>query len=653
MTEFGYTSPYPLGAYLEKGKLRFSFVSKKSDCGVILYDKETGRQVRRIPFTASERTGNVYCKCVDEMDESEISRISYQFYEEGRLVPDEYARAFAGKRKYGRQPDPGNWRAVIPTKVYDWGEDKRPRIHGSDCICYCMHVRGFTAHASSAVAHRGTFRGIIEKLPYLQETGITTLELQPAYEFEEFTSGKMQDGEMEYSYGTEGIWKETETSRLNYWGYKRGYYYTPKSAYACSEDAMEEFKDLVKALHGRRMELVMQFYFPREVPAMEIPELLRYWVLEYHVDGFHLMGEQLPVEMIARDALLADTKLWYYRFDTEAVYGRDENLSYRNLSFYQDDYCMTMRRYLKGDENMLPGVLHQMRYLPPDAGRIHYFTNYYGFTLMDLVSYDRKHNEANGEDNRDGNDYNCSWNCGEEGKSRRAKVRSLRLRLIKNAICMLMFTPSTPLIFMGDEFGNSQKGNNNPYCQDNLCTWLDWRDLERNREIYDFWRQMVELRRNHPVLRPSGGYRLMDYAACGYPDLSYHGQNAWRPDTEYYSRQIGIMLCGKYARVDRQTEDTFFYLAMNMHWEEHELALPRLPKGMRWKLAADTAGEGGSPDSAARMAEGWETEPQAEDIKVAASGSVRKTGRGADSAGICHIMPRSVSVYIGVREDRE
>jgi glycogen operon protein len=209
--------------------------------------------------------------------------------------------------------------------------------------------------------------------------------------------------------------------------------------------------------------------------------------------------------------------------------------------------------------------------------------------MMDMVSYDRKHNEANGEDNRDGNDLNCSWNCGEEGKSRRKKVRKLRIRQIKNAMCMLLLGQGTPLIFMGDEFGNTQNGNNNPYCQDNAVTWLDWRKLESEKELYDFWRSMIEIRKKHPILHMNREMRMIDYISCGYPDLSYHGQNAWRAQLESYNRHVGIMYCGKYTRLKSGEEDAFCYLAMNMYWEPRTLGLPKLPSGMKWERLVCTA----------------------------------------------------------------
>lgn len=564
-------NPYPLGAHVEAGGIRFAHATKAASCGIILYSRKTGRQLRKVAFSAEEKIGNVYCKYIEDL---RADQISYQFYEEERKLPDPFGRSFESGRGYGKLRNVYDLKSLIPTEEFDWEGDRHPRLGYSESVGYCLHVRGFTAHSSSKVTHRGTYRGIIEKIPYLKETGITTIELQPSYEFLELEPET--DPVVNY-----GLRPREREPKLNYWGYKEGYYYAPKSGYAAGEDAVTEFKEMVKALHRNGMELVMQFYFPKGTKAVSIPEILRFWVLEYHVDGFHLMGTDLQVEVVASDPLLADTKLWYYHFNTDVVYGRDEACDRPNLACYQDDYLYTVRRYLKGDENMLENLLYQMRRIPPRMGRVHYFSNYCGFTLMDTVSYDYKHNEANGEENRDGNSYNCSWNCGEEGNSRKLRIRQLRYRQIKNAYMILLCTQSMPLIFMGDEFGNSQRGNNNPYCQDNATAWLDWRDLQKHQELYDFWKELVRFRQRHPILRREQEAKLMDYIPCGYPDLSYHGKNAWRAQTESYNRHIGILYCGKYALKPDGTEDDFLYLALNMHWESHELALPKLPKGLR------------------------------------------------------------------------
>lgn len=609
--------PYPMKNHAEGDGVCFSFVSRSASCGIMLYDRDTGRLLKKISFTEMDRTGYVYCRTVENIDRKTIT---YLFYEEDRLVPDERAKVFPQKAVYGRERSILDLKAGFDTVEFDWGEDCFPRIPYSQMIAYCLHVRGFTRHTSSGVRDRGTFSGIREKIPYLKEIGVTTLELQPAYEFME---AALKEEEQKLPLMTPfGIVEKSSAGRLNYWGYKRGYYYAPKAAYAAAKDAPGEFRELVRALHEERMELVMQFYFPNEVNRNEIAPILHYWVKAYHVDGFHLMGENLPVDLLASDDLLADTKLWYYHFDTEQIYGKSEQPLFPHLGEYNDTWYYEMRRFLKGDGNMLGSVLYHMRHIPGKSGYIHYLTNYSGFTLADMVSYDYKHNENNGEDNRDGNDYNASWNCGEEGTSRRQSVKKLRIKQMKNAMCLLLLSQSTPLIFMGDEFANSQKGNNNPYCQDNAVTWLNWKDAAKNVEILEYWKMLAAFRRKNPILHPDRELRLMDYLACGYPDLSYHGKYAWQPQMERDNRYAGIMLCGKYAKSDRGSADTFLYIAMNMHWENHKLALPRLPKGMKWEAAFST--ENGM---------GTKTESQEEE-----NAEWQRT-----------VPPRSIQVYVSVR----
>lgn len=602
----GRINPYPLGARREAGGIVFSFASAVADCGIVLYDAVTGEECRRIPFAEQERNGNIYTKRIEGV---EPEKITYLFYQGEKLVPDGHGRIFPSRQPFGRQREASGLRAGFLPEYYDWEQDRCPVLPYHETVLYCMHVRGFTRHASSKVKAKGTFAGIQEKLAYLQEIGITTLELQPAYEFLELESPGLPEK------AAVGICPAE--SRVNYWGYKEGFYYAPKAAYAASADPSAELRSLVKALHKNHMELILQFYFPESADRSDIVEILRFWVTEYHIDGFHLLGTELPITLLAADPLLADKKMMYYGFDTGQIFVGDRQPQYPHLAEYNDGFLYDVRRFLKGDENMLNSVLRQMRQLPEKAGVVHYLSNYYGFTLADMVSYDRKHNEANGEDNRDGNDYNCSWNCGEEGTARSRKVRQLRSRQLKNAICFLLLSQGTPLIFMGDEFGNSRKGNNNAWCQDNPIGWLDWGRIEKNRELLEFWKAVVAFRKAHPILHTEKELRMMDSLSCDYPDLSYHGESAWCPQTESYSRSIGIMLCGKYARLADQTEDAFLYLAINMHWEKHALALPRLPKQLKWKRAFSTDAE--------RLL------PQAE-----------------AAANVCQVAPRSITVYLGV-----
>lgn len=561
--------PYPLGARSNNGKVHFSFVSPFSDCGVVLYEKKTRKEKLRIAFPEGFQIGNVHCMYVQGVSQEDTA---YCFYEKDRLVTDVRGRAFLDE-------EASVLPACFPAAEYDWEGDRNPNIPYEESIGYCLHVKGFTRHASSGVKEKGTFLGLTRKIPYLKALGVTTLELQPVNEFSET---EKQKGAADPFWDME----TPESVRKNYWGYKEGCYYSPKNSYSFTKDAVTEFKDMVKLLHRNGLEVILQFYFTSDTPKWEIPEILRHWVMEYHVDGFHLKGENIVPDILATDPALSTTKLWYYDFPNGGKEGLrpEQSAAMRYLAEYKDDFRYDMRRFLKGDEGMLSAVMYHLRRNPDSCGQINYLTNYDGFTLMDLVSYERKHNEENGEENRDGNDYNASWNCGQEGPSRKKAVVRLRMKQIKNALLLLFLSQGTPLIFMGDEFGNSQKGNNNPYCQDNEITWLNWKNLITGKEIYEFTRTLIDLRKGHPVLRQPKEARLMDYGACGYPDVSYHGEMPWKPDSAHYSRQLGVMYCGKYAFLDKKTEDDFFYVAYNMHWEPYAFAMPRLPKDLKWTL---------------------------------------------------------------------
>jgi glycogen operon protein len=561
-------SLYPLGVYATQEGISASFCSRQADCGIILYDKKSGKRLKKIPFSPNNRIGDVNYLELTGIDPAQIS---YLFYEGDSTKTDPFARAFIGRKAYGHKQEEDAIRACIPEENFDWEGDVPPRIPYEDCIGYLLHVRGFTKHKSSGVSHRGTFLGLSEKLPYLKELGVTTVELQPVYEYLEHRvveAPGTPPGEAVMEY-------------LNYWGYQEGFYYVPKAAYAAGEDPGREWKETIKAFHRNQMEVVMQFYFPDEVPLPYIPDILRYWVTQYHIDGFRLIGSRLTADWLMQDPILADTKIWCSSLDDRIF----SNRKTKQFALYQDDFRYDICSFIKGDDGRLSKVLHHMRENPASFGRIHYLANYDGFTLMDSVSYERKHNEANGEENRDGRDGNETWNCGVEGVSRKRKIMELRKRQIKNALCLLFLSQATPLLFMGDEFGNSQKGNNNPYCQDNEITWLDWNDRERYEDIYQFTLSLIYLRKHHPILHQSKELRIMDYLSCGYPDVSYHGLAPWKPNLQGNSHYVGVMYCGKYA------QDDTFYLALNMHWEDIVIALPKLPKELHWECILSTKEE--------------------------------------------------------------
>ena len=346
---------------------------------------------------------------------------------------------------------------------------------------------------------------------------------------------------------------------------------------------------MVKALHKAGIEVIMQFYFPGEINRNLVMDCLIFWQSEYHIDGFHIFGSHLPLDLIATMPRLTETKIYYERYDHAGIFATDGCCINGFLAEYNQDYLTDMRRFLKSDEDMLNKFMYRQRCNPQDIKVINHLTSFEGFTLNDLVSYDYKHNEANGEDNKDGTGYNYSWNCGTEGNTRKNAILKLRMKQLKNAYCLLMFSQGTPMIMAGDEFMNSQGGNNNPYCQDNDVTWLNWRMNKRSSELYEYVKMLIALRRSHAILHMGREASLLDTRSCGYPDISYHAEQAWYPGMDTHIRHIGILLCGEYAGDEA---DDYFYIAVNMHWEDHTFAIPNLPSDISFKYLFDTDNRG-------------------------------------------------------------
>lgn len=587
---------FPKGISRYKNGINIALkIPQTKDCGICLWIKEKDGQEKKykVAFREEYRVGDISCMYLPEL---EAVQCRYQVYGDGEIIKDSYAVKMSGREKWGKAVKQKELFYEIQDEVFAWEQDRVLKTPYEESYLYCMHVRGFTKHSSSGVTGRGTFLGITEKIPYIKELGITAVELMPAYEFYEIflpEDGKLTMEEAKRQYAKI---PETEdgkkTVKLNYWGFtKNCQYFMPKASYAAKpKEAGIEFKRMVKELHKNGIEVIMQFYFEKESPGF-ILEVLKFWRMEYHIDGFHLKGNDIPLMLLATEELLKDTKLFYYSFPYEEIYNEEELPRYKNLASYRDDFMCDMRRYLKGDENMLPAVLGHLRHNSDTHGVIQYMTNYFSFTLADLVSYDRKHNLENGEENRDGNDFNYSWNCGIEGVSRKKQITALRNRQMRNAINLLLLSQATPVFLAGDEFGNTQKGNNNPYCLDNEVSWLNWKYLEKNKSWFTYVKSLIAFRKSHPVLHGVRTLRLMDTLSCGYPDVSYHGSQAWRPELENYNRHIGVLYCGNYGKKNRKEEDDTFFIAYNMHWQKRKLALPRLPKNKEWYVVATTEEE--------------------------------------------------------------
>lgn len=581
--EFKKGSYQRLGATQDSDGINFAVaVSGNQFVKLLLYKKGAAAPAAEIEFPSRPLIGDIYAMKVVGLAWKDYE---YNYSAKDRIFQDPYASLIIGREHFGEEAadaDGHQIRCGFGFEDYDWQEDKNPNHLFENIIAYQLHVRGFTKNNSSKVHHKGTFQGITEKIPYLSHLGINQVKFMPAYEFDEI---KRSPAHMNMSY----MEKQVEPFSVNYWGYEQGYYFAPKKSYASSKDAIKEFKDMIHAFHEAGIEVIMEFYFPDEVNTRLILDCLTYWVTAYHIDGFHILANQMICNMLAKDPLLSQSKLIAVYFPTEDCTRGLDVEKQSNLAECNDGFMIDIRRYMKGDEDQLNQFTDRIRRNPAGRGMINYLTNHDGFTLNDLVSYDEKHNEANGEQNRDGSNLNYSWNCGVEGKCRKKKIVDLRYRQMKNAFLLLLLSQGTPMLLAGDELGNSQDGNNNPYCQDNEISWLDWNTSKKNLELQEFVRDTIAFRKRHKILHMPRELRIMDTVSCGYPDISYHGSRAWYGAFEQSNRQVGVMYCGYYAK-----EDLFLYVAYNMHWVEHEFALPHLPDKMNWYTAIDSGRTDGS-----------------------------------------------------------
>lgn len=589
-------------------------LEKEEPVSLLLYKKGTEELQEEIAIPAEWHTGQVAAVCLPDFSPE---KYEYNYKVGEKIFQDPEASIICGKGDFGELCDCKKTHSVrcgfLPTKEFDWEGDRQLELPYSEMILYKLHVRGFTKQKNSKVRHKGTFTGITEKIPYFKELGITALELMPAYDFDEV----LMPDNMPLEYAC----KMKDKFRVNYWGYTSGNYFAPKSAYCSSKDHVTEVKNMVKELHKAGIQCIMEFYFPEKISPLHVLNIIRYWYLEYHMDGFHLLGDGVPSDMISSDPLLKKAKLMFQSVPCR----EDSGCADKNLAEYNEGFKQDMRRFLKSDEDSLDSAVMRMRCNPENHAVVNYIANQDGFTLMDLVSYDAKHNEANGEENRDGNSFNYSWNCGVEGPSRKLAIRRLREKQMRNGILFMLLSQGVPMIYAGDEFGNSQQGNNNAYCQDNEIGWVDWRAYGRNGEMVRFVKDAIEFRKKHGVFHQSKELRVMDYQSLGYPDVSYHSSRAWYAAYDNVCRHVGLMYCGDYAKDSNGDSDDFIYVAYNFHWEPHEFALPNLPGKQKWCCILETGQKLG--DS-----------------------YFHKEGKLLENQKVVEVAPRSIGIFIGKQE---
>lgn len=521
-------------------------------CKLCLYKK--GKIWAKIPMFSMKEEGAEDLFCVELQGDCVIDalqEVAYCFEMDQVVQNDPYMKATSGRDVFGKKT---TLKGRFAFDSFDWSGENRQRISYQDMILYQCHLRGYTKHASSRVSAPGTYLGFCEKLDYLRDLGINSILFQPLYDFNE----RMEEDE----------------KKINYWGYTTdACYFAPKASYAFNPaKAVVECKTMIKKIHQKGMNIFMDMHFGKQSPEF-ILRCLRYYAVEYHVDGFLVDSTQISPEWLQKDPVLSHCKFLgnYWEIQGKA----------KNFARFNDEFLNVSRRFLKSDEGQVYDFYQAFKADSCQLGAIHYITQKNGFTLRDLVSYDVKHNESNGEKNQDGTEYNYSWNCGQEGVSRKKVVNAMRLQQTKNAFCMLLLGLATPMILGGDEFGRTQKGNNNAYCQDNATTWVDWSLFEKNQEIFDYVKQLLAFRKNHALYHRCSEMTGMDRKGLGAPDVSGHGREPWEMDTSYYSRELGVLYYGAYY------EGKSLYMMFNFHWDAHDFYLPKVDEG-EWKIVFDT-----------------------------------------------------------------
>lgn len=550
---------YPMGLTRTSEGFHICVESGSKYCYIILYNRNEEEAELIIEFPPEKRVGDIWSMSLAFDDIKRLDSMEYNFKDESSYFVDPYAKVCSGRDSWGKIEQIDNVRRAAIFNKDIAVEKKKDIIPWSDMIIYRMNVRGFTKENSSKSVHKGTFEAILDKVDYLKDLGINTIELMPCQEFEELMVSEFNKNDY----------------KINYWGYADAFHFAPKAAYCKKKNRnpINEFKNLVNCLHLSGFNIIVEFYFKNTDNDRYIQDVIRYWVRKFNIDGVHLTG-YYPLKLLAEDAYLADIKLLAGSWGDYAKKNR------RNLAEYNHGFATDIRRALKSDENIIESLAYRIKENPSDRAVINYVADVRGFSLIDTFSYNEKHNEANGENNADGATNNYSWNCGVEGYTRKQSVLRLRKRLAKNALLTLFLSQGVPMIFSGDEVLKSREGNNNAYCQDNSISWFDWKILNKNKDIHTFVKKLIKFRKENNVFKKDKEYLMKDTFNIGIPDISYHGQELWKPVFSSDSRTLAVLYCEK--------KGVYYYVIYNMHWEEKEFGLPILEKALDWKIIIDT-----------------------------------------------------------------
>ncbi len=644
--------PLPLGATIIDGGINFSIFSRHANkVSLLLFDPDSNILIAEIDFDPSNhKTGEIWHIAIQtsisepiycyRMDGPFDPSVKGHYFNSSKDLLDPYAKALSAGKKWGYNGFSRHCRVVADG--FDWEADKPLNIPLQDTIIYEMHVRGFTRHPSSKVQHPGTYAGIIEKIPYLKELGITAIELLPVTEFNENE--------------TINVDPTTGEQLKNFWGYSPISFFAPKASYAADAsngNHVREFKMMVKELHKAGIEIILDVVFNhtaeggKDGPSFSfrgidntiyylldpktrdylnfsgcgntlncnhplvrnlIIDCLHYWVIEMHVDGFRfdlasilgrdqngkILSNPPMVEIIAEDPVLANTKIIAEAWDAAGHYQVGSFSCNARWTEWNGKYRDDVRAFMCGHKDTVSALatriagssdLYQRQSLKP-FNSINFVTSHDGFTLYDLVSYEKKHNLRNGENNRDGFEHNISWNSGVEGETKDKGINQLRFRRIRTFATILFLSQGVPMFNAGDEFARTQKGNNNAYCQDNSISWIDWRMVKSNGDLLRFFQMLISLRKNHPALRRSDFFTT----SPEHPDIQeiiWQSTKPGRQDWSAKSRVLAFFLDGRVS--DTEHDDDFFVMLNGDRKKRHLFALPKAKKNQRWHQIINTS----------------------------------------------------------------
>ena len=571
---------------------QFGIFSDDTELPLILFKSTEPENGTEIHIPRTYKHGRIFSFVLEFTDEETAAGLDGVCYAVGEkrcadIYAKEYCYAGNGQDSDGFGRNREELYSILRCVNTDDNEAEECFVNAFDVagildnpLVYKLHVRGFTKLDSTIEEHeRGSFAALAEKAPYIKALGMNMALIMPCYEFHE-TSMAQSDRNNCYGSGYAG----DGSGKINYWGYTGGYYFAPKRAYCAGDNCIDEFRAMVRAFHECGVAVLTEMWFPPDMaPAMAV-QILRYWHT-LGVDGFRVIGSGGLLYAVRTDMCLSDCVLLGDDFGGDSFHaGGVQAVSDTGgrIIRYNDNFMEAARHFLRGDEDSIGAFLDRLK--NHDAGHpvVNFMADQNCLSLMDMVSYEHRHNEYNGENNMDGRRYNISFNCGVEGKTKRESVLRERRRMIKNALAMVFLSASVPMFIAGDEFGMSHGGNNNPYCHDNEINYIDWELLEKNSELYEFTRKLIRFRNEHPCIRPKHGFSMNDHSIKGMPDLSCHSERAWFPLMAEYSHNIGLLYSGAYAG-----EQGNVYIIYNMHTEPHEFAVIEMA-GKNWKCAASS-----------------------------------------------------------------